>query len=85
MKKERRSYTYLEAASTIDKWVKANKMTPTQFRVWLELRGITITRQYCAAIMYGSGAGPRFIEVFTEITGINVVKGLVEKFVATAR
>jgi hypothetical protein len=51
----------------------------------LELRGITITRQYCAAIMYGSGAGPRFIEVFTEITGIKVVKGLVEKSGATAR
>jgi hypothetical protein len=34
--------------------------------------------------MYGSGAGPRFIEVFTEITGIKVVKGLVEKSGATA-
>ena len=79
MKNERRSYTYPEASAAIAEWVKRKGMTPTQFHAWLEVRGIYITRQYCSMIIFGKGAGPRFIDVFTKITGVRVVKGLVEQ------
>ena len=59
-------------------------MTPAEFSAWLEVRGIIITRQYCSMILR-QGAGPRFNEVFQQVTGVKVVKGLVEKSGATAR
>jgi hypothetical protein len=55
-------------------------MTPSDFHRWLELRGVIITRQYCAALLTEKFcAGPKFKQVFQEITGITLVDGLVEE------
>lgn len=81
MKKERRSHTYPEAYASIAAWAKAKHFTPTQFHVWLENQDILITRQYASRILRGSGgdgAGPHFIAIFEKVTGVKVVKGLVE-------
>ena len=51
----------------------------------LDLRRYQIWRKQKDVAPGKRVSGPRFIEVFQQVTGVKVVKGLVEKSGATAR
>lgn len=52
----------------------------SEFHRWLESRGVAITRQYCQQLANGTlTPGPKFKQVFREITGITLVDGLIEE------
>jgi hypothetical protein len=77
--RNRRNYTHAEARTVLTYWVRRKKMNPTTFHRWLELNGVTITRQYCTELLSGKlSVGPKFKAVFKEITGITLVDGLIE-------
>ena len=77
--RNRRNYTHPEAQAVLKDWVRRKKWTPTQFHRWLELNGVTVTRQYVATLVTGEMcAGPKFKQIFKEITGIVLIDGLVE-------
>ena len=80
MKRQRRSYTHGEAQRVLVNWLTERGMSSTTFQRWLSERGIEITRAYCDAMTKQKlSPGPKFKQVFREITGIQLVDGLIEK------
>jgi len=60
-------------------WLTERGMSSTTFQRWLSGHGIEITRTYCDAMTNQKlSPGPKFKQVFREITGIQLVDGLVE-------
>jgi hypothetical protein len=55
-------------------------LSQVEFAAWLESRGILVSTQYLNDVINSRrAAGPKFKEVFKEITGIILVDGLVEE------
>jgi hypothetical protein len=79
MHKRRRYYTHPEAQAVLVDYVRRRFGSTTEFHAWLEEHGIAITRTYCDAMIRGRlTPGPKFKQVFEEVTGIRLVDGLVE-------
>jgi len=78
--KNRRSYTQAEAVQTLQEWIsRKHGGNRAAFVRWLEEHGITITGTYLRDMLTDKRPpGPKFREVFHEITGITLVDGLVE-------
>lgn len=77
--KKRRSLTRQEQVTTLKDFRESRGWTQRRLVEFLESKGITITAQYLNDVLHGRRApGPKFREVFREITGINLVDGLVE-------
>ena len=78
--KRRRGYKTLEAVQTLKGWMWKNRMRQADFVRELEMRGILITQAYLHQMFTGiRPPGPKFKEIFKEITGITLVDGLVEE------
>ena len=78
--RNRRNYTHAEARTVLVDWVRRKNMNPAKFHRWLEENGVTITRQYCQMLLSGKlCVGPKFKQVFKEITGITLIDGLIER------
>ena len=61
-------------------WMKRKKMTQQKFSDWLEDKGILVSPGYISDVVnMRAPAGPRFKQVFKQITGISLVDGLVEE------
>jgi hypothetical protein len=55
-------------------------MGPADFIRWLDARGVLVTKQYLHQLINeGFTPGPKFKAIFREITGIQLVDGLIEK------
>lgn len=77
--KRRRSLTKKEQVETITNFMERMNLAQGQFRDFMEARGIIISPQYLNDVIHGRHApGPKFKEVFREITGIKLVDGLIE-------
>ena len=78
--KKRRSLTRPEQVQTLDRYLKDNRYTQKAFVEFLDSKGITITTQYLNDVLRGRrNAGPKFVSVFREITGIVLVDGIIEE------
>lgn len=77
--KKRRSLNRAEQLSTLRSWMEKRKMGQREFSGFMASKGITISDQYLSDVLHGrKNPGPKFKEVFREITGINLVDGLIE-------
>ena len=55
-------------------------MKTIEFQRWLEDRGVHMTYTYCRAMTQQKlSPGPKFKQVFKEITGVTLVDGLIEQ------
>lgn len=64
---------------TLRAWLDRKRMSQRDFIQWLSTRGILISVGYLNEMLTGREmAGPKFIEIFKEITGVSLVPGLVE-------
>lgn len=80
MKKQRRSYTHGEAQAVLVTWLQERGMKTIEFQRWLEDRGVHMTYTYCRAMtQHKLSPGPKFKQVFKEITGVILVDGLIEQ------
>ena len=78
--RNRKHYTHTEAQTVLKDWLRANRLGTTQFSRWLEARGVTASKQYIHQLVTGAlHPGPKFKQIFKEITGITLVDGLVER------
>lgn len=78
--KRRRSLTGPEQVSTLEVFISRRKWTQKRFVDFLDSKGITITTAYLNDVLKNRrAAGPKFKQVFREITGIQLVDGLIEK------
>lgn len=76
----RKSYTKQEQVLTLKKWIKDRGMTQNDFVIFLNKKGIAITNQHLSDIFHERrNPGPKFKEVFKEITGATLVDGLIEE------
>lgn len=87
MSNHRRCYTHKEAIHTVKDWMRRRGMNrQTELVAWLDQRGITLSPQYLNDLFHGTRApGPRFIQAFREITGIQLEAGLVQSQDGKAR
>jgi hypothetical protein len=77
--KKRRSLTRAEQIGTLREYMEEKRWTQVAFLAWLESKGIIITPQYLGDVLHGRrNAGPKFKQVFKEITGKTLVDGLIE-------
>ena len=77
--KKRRSLTRKEQSETLSTWMLRRRMNQKQFTEWLDSKGISMTPQYLNDVIHGRREpGPKFKQVFKEITGVTLVDGLVE-------
>ena len=61
-------------------WLKRKRMGQAEFIRWLEDREVTISRATCSLLVNGKiTPGPMFKKVFQEITGIELLDGVVVK------
>lgn len=64
---------------SLPNWVRSQRMNQKQFVDFLAVRKLIISPQTCSALVHGLIApGPRFREIFKEITGIKLAHGFVE-------
>jgi len=76
----RRGCTHREAVKTLQGWIREQRMSQADFVRWLSDRSITITQVYLSNMLTGKRPpGPKFREMFREITGITLVDGFVEQ------
>jgi hypothetical protein len=77
--KNRRSLTNKEQISTLTDWMAEKKMNQSEFAAWITTQGITLSPQYLNDVLNSRRhPGPKFKEIFKQITGITLVDGLVE-------
>ena len=80
MARRRRVYTYPQAQAELVRWINQKRFSHADFRPWLETKGIIISQATCFALVTGKiTPGPRFKQVFKEITGVTLVDGLIEQ------
>ena len=77
--RKRRSMTHREQVTTLAAFIAEKRWTQRAFIAWLDSKGILITVQHLNDVLHGRrNPGPKFREVFQEITGITLVDGLIE-------
>ena len=80
MAKQRRVYTYPQAQAELLRWITKQRLSQADFRRWLETNGIIISQATCHALWTGKiTPGPCFKLVFKQITGIDLMDGLIER------
>lgn len=78
--KRRKSLTRIEQIETLNTWMRKKGLGQKQFLTWLGVRGLDISPQYLNDVLLNrKPAGPKFISIFREITGVQLVAGLMEK------
>ena len=78
--KRRKSLTRKEQIQTLQQWMKDNGMSQRRFALWLDQKGVVITPQYLNDVLtLRKPPGPKFIQVFKEITGIKLIPALVQQ------
>jgi hypothetical protein len=78
--KKRRSLTKEEQVSTLAQFIQHKRWTQQEFIRFLDSKGILMTAQHLNDVLHKRRApGPRFCAVFLEITGVRLVRGLIEE------
>jgi hypothetical protein len=77
--KKRRSLTKAEQVVTLEQFIQRKRWTQQEFIRFLDSKGIVMTAQHLNDVLHKRrDPGPRFCAIFLEITGVHLVRGLIE-------
>lgn len=78
--KRRRSLTKEEQIVTLEQFIRRKRWTQREFIRFVESKGYLMTAQHLNDVLHKRRApGPRFCAIFQEITGVRLVRGLIEE------